>query len=258
MTQVQVSTEGPVCTLAIARPEQLNALTNAVLAGLLDALEAACKDKAVRAVVITGAGDKAFCAGIDLAERGGLDEAGKAAQSQAVLRLVRAVHDAPKPVIASIGGWCLGAGLELALGCDIRIASQAARFAFPEMSLGAYPGGGGAVLLPRVIGRAKALDWLMAPRRLDAAEALAMGLVTRVVAADELAAATRKLAADTAQLAPRAAAALKASINQGLDLPLPQAFDADQALRRPLDATRDYLEGLTAAREKRPAQFIGE
>jgi enoyl-CoA hydratase/carnithine racemase len=258
MTQVLVSTDGPVCTLAINRPEALNALTNAVLGSLLDALNAACNDRGVRAIVLTGMGEKAFCSGIDLAERGGLDEAGKAAQSQAVLKLVRAVHDAPKPVIASVGGWCLGAGLELALGCDLRIASQAARFAFPEMSLGAYPGGGGAVLLPRVIGRAKALDWLMAPRRLDAAEALTMGLVTRVVPADELTAATRKLAGDTAQLAPRVAAALKASINEGLDLPLSQAFDADQALRRPLDATRDYLEGLAAAREKRPAQFTGE
>lgn len=257
MSGLAVTDEGATRVFTLDRAEALNALTNAVLAQLLDALRAAREDRAVRCVVLTGAGEKAFCAGIDLAERGGLDEAGKMRQSRAVLDVVRGLLELPKPVIASIGGWCLGAGLEVALACDIRIASDAARFAFPEMGLGAYPGGGGAVLLPRAIGRAKAADWLLAPRRLDAAQALDLGIVTRVAPAAELRAATHRLAAEAGALAPLAAAALKASLARTADLPLAEAFEADQALRRPLDGSRDYQEGLLAHRERRPARFTG-
>lgn len=258
MSGLAVSSEGATRVLRLDRPDALNALTSAMLAELLDALRAAREDRSVRCVVLAGAGEKAFCAGIDLAERGALDEAGKMAQSRAVLDVIRAVLDLPKPVIASIGGWCLGAGLEVALACDIRIASDAARFAFPEMGLGAYPGGGGAVLLPRVIGRAKAADWLMAPRRLGAQQALELGIVTRVVPAGELAEAARQLAVEAGALAPLAAAALKASLSRTADAPLAEAFEIDQALRRPLDGSRDYQEGLKAQREKRAPQFTGE
>jgi enoyl-CoA hydratase/carnithine racemase len=258
VSSLDVRTTGRTRELTIDREAALNALDNQMLAGLLAEIGDAVGDAGVRCIVIAGAGGKAFCAGIDLEERRGLDDAGKMAQSALVLRLVQAVVASPKPVIASIGGWCLGAGLELALACDLRIASSDSRFAFPEMSLGAYPGGGGAVLLPRVVGEARALDWLLQPRRLDASQALAMGLLTRVIEPQERIAAALAAAGEIAKLAPLAVKAIKTSIRGGIDMPLAEAFAHDQSLRRPLDASRDYQEGLLAQREKRPPNFIGQ
>jgi enoyl-CoA hydratase/carnithine racemase len=257
VTALDIRTSGHVRQLTIDRQQALNALDNAMLEGLLAAIDEAARDADVRCIVLAGAGGKAFCAGIDLEQRRGLDDAGKMAQSARVLRLVQAVIASPKPVVASIGGWCLGAGLELALACDLRIASGDSRFAFPEMNLGAYPGGGGAVLLPRVVGEARALEWLLQPRRLDASQALEMGLLTRVVGADERIDAALAAAAEIAKLAPLAVSAIKKSIRGTMDMPLAEAFAHDQSLRRPLDSTRDYQEGLLAQREKRTPNFIG-
>jgi enoyl-CoA hydratase/carnithine racemase len=258
VTALDIRTSGHARQLTIDRQPALNALNNDMLDALLREIEDAGRDAEVRCIVLAGAGGKAFCAGIDLDERRGLDDAGKMAQSALVLRLVQAVIDCPKPVIASIGGWCLGAGLELALACDLRIASSDSRFAFPEMGLGAYPGGGGAVLLPRVIGEARALDWLLQPRRLDASQARELGLVTRVVEPHERIDAALAAAAEVAKIAPLAVKAIKASIRGSIDMPLAEAFAHDQSLRRPLDATRDYQEGLLAQREKRSPNFTGK
>ncbi len=254
---VLVRQDGGTMWLTLHRVDALNALNNAALDGLIDTLADASIRTDVRCVVLTGAGDKAFCAGIDLAERQGLDADGKGEQSRRVLALVQALQRSPKPVVAAIGGWCLGAGLELALACDVRIAADDARFAFPEMILGAYPGGGGAVLLPRLIGRARAIEWLLSNKRLNADEAQAMGLVSRTVPRSELEVAAAQMATTVASLAPLAVAALKASIDQGMDLPLEEAFAADQRHRRPLDATSDYQEGLRAQKEKRSPVFTG-
>jgi enoyl-CoA hydratase/carnithine racemase len=258
VSALDIRTSDHARQLTIDRQPALNALDNAMLEGLLAAIDDAARDEGVRCIVLAGAGGKAFSAGIDLEERRGLDDAGKMEQSARVLRLIQAVIASPKPVIASIGGWCLGAGLELALACDLRIAASDSRFAFPEMNLGAYPGGGGAVLLPRVIGEARALEWLLQPRRLDAAQAFEMGLLTRVVAPEERVDAALAAAAEIAKLAPLAVKAIKATIRGGIDLPLAEAFVHDQALRRPLDATRDYQEGLLAQREKRAPRFTGQ
>lgn len=258
MSSLDIRTSGHARQLTIDRQPALNALDNAMLEGLLAAIDDAARDASVRCIVLDGAGGKAFCAGIDLEERRGLDDAGKMAQSTLVLRLVQAVIASPKPVIASIGGWCVGAGLELALACDLRIASSDSRFAFPEMSLGAYPGGGGAVLLPRVVGEARALEWLLQPCRLDASQALEMGMLTRVVDPGGRIDATLVAAAEVAKLAPLAVKAIKVSVRGTIDMPLAEAFAHDQSLRRPLDATRDYQEGLLAQREKRAPNFRGE
>ncbi len=254
---VVVRQVGGTLWLTLNRIEALNALNNAMLDTLLDRLREAAARVDVRCVVLAGAGDKAFCAGIDLAERQSLDAEGKGEQSRRVLALVQALHLSPKPVVAAIGGWCLGAGLELALACDVRIAAAEARFAFPEMTLGAYPGGGGLVLLARLIGRARAMEWLLSNKRLSADEAQSLGLVSRCVPRKELEAAVEQTGACVASLAPLAVAALKASIDQGLDLPLDQAFAIDQKFRRPLDATNDYQEGLRAHKEKRSPVFTG-
>ncbi len=258
MSTVLVERQGSACVLTLNRPDALNALTSEMLAELLDAVEAVESQPEVRAVVIAGAGEKAFCAGIDLKQRSALSATGKMAQSRMVLRLNQSLWSCSRPVIAAIGGWCMGAGFELALHCDLRIAADDARFAFPEMTLGAYPGGGGAVMLPRLIGAARAKSLLFSARRPSAAEALALGIVEQVVPRTELLPAALALAAALDATAPLAIAALKKSINQGLEAPLDAAIELDQALRRPLDATRDYEEGIKAHLEKRKPQFRGE
>lgn len=258
MSTVLVERQGSTCVLTLNRPEALNALTSDMLHALLGAIEAIESQAEVRAVVIAGAGEKAFCAGIDLKQRSALSANEKMAQSRMVLRLNQALWSCPRPVIAAIGGWCMGAGFELALHCDLRIAADDARFAFPEMTLGAYPGGGGAVMLPRMIGAARAKELLFSARRPTATEALALGLVEQVVPRAGLLAAALSFTTALDATAPLAVAALKKSINQGLEAPLAAAFELDQALRRPLDATRDYEEGIKAHLEKRKPQFCGE
>lgn len=258
MSTVLVERQGSTCVLTLNRPDALNALTSEMLREILAALEALDSQSEVRALLIAGAGEKAFCAGIDLKQRSALSAGDKMAQSRMVLRLNRALWDCPKPVIAAIGGWCMGAGFELALHCDLRIAAEDARFAFPEMTLGAYPGGGGAVMLPRLIGAARAKQLLFSAQRPTAAQALALGLVEQVVPRAELLATALAFAATLDATAPLAVAALKKSINQGLEAPLAAAFELDQALRRPLDATQDYEEGIKAHLEKRKPQFRGQ
>lgn len=257
MTPVLVSQQRGVMQLRLNRPQALNALTNEALDALHAALSAGAADSSVRCVLLSAEGDKAFCVGIDLVERTSLTTEQKGAQSQRVLHVVQALRRFPKPVVAAIGGWCLGAGLELCLACDIRVAAEDARFGFPEMELGAYPGGGGAVLLPRIVGLARAVEWLLSARKISADEASAIGLVTRVVARADLEPAAGLVADRSTKLAPLAVAALKRSIEASLCLPLEEAFAADQQLRRPLDATRDYEEGLRAFKEKRAPIFVG-
>ena len=257
MSAVQVDRSSGALRLTLNRPEALNALNNACLETLLEQVQIASVDPSVRVVVLQGQGPKAFCAGIDLAEREPMSAEEKGEQSRRVVQVVTALHGLAKPVIAAIGGWCLGAGLELALACDVRLAADDARFGFPEIKLGAYPGGGGAVLLPRVVGPCRAMEWLLSGRRLDAAEALAMGLVSRVVPRTELEPSTTALAHSVAALAPLAISALKTSMRITRDQPFDQAIQADQALRRPLDATADYAEGLRAHREGRAPVFTG-
>lgn len=251
------SVEDGALHLVIDRADALNALTTQAIAGLAAEVAAARERRDIRVVFVRGAGEKAFCAGIDLKQRQALAPPEREAQSKAVLELNLALRELDRPVVALIDGWCLGAGLELALACDLRFATLEARFGFPEMTLGAYPGGGGAVFLPRLIGRSRALQWLLEPRKLGADEALAMGLVDRVVARDALDAAARQLVASLHATAPLAVAALKRSIDGGAELPLRDAHALDQSLRRPLDATRDYEEGLRAHLEKRKPVFTG-
>lgn len=254
---IVASVEDGALHLVIDRASALNALTTEAVAGLAAEVAAVRERRDIRVVFVRGAGDKAFCAGIDLKQRQALAPLAREAQSKAVLELNLALRELDRPVVALIDGWCLGAGLELALACDLRFATPEARFGFPEMTLGAYPGGGGAVFLPRLIGRSRALQWLLEPRKLGAEEALAMGLVDRVVARDELNSAARQLVASLHATAPLAVAALKRSIDGGAELPLRDAQALDQSLRRPLDATRDYEEGLRAHLEKRKPVFTG-
>jgi len=244
--------------LILNRPDALNALTNEMLDALLANVREAAVRNDVRCIVIGGNGQKGFCSGIDLAQRQQLDPAEKGRQSQRVVDLVQALRSSPKPSIAMLHGFCLGAGLEVALACDVRIAAENTKLGFPEMTLGAYPGGGGAVLLPRLIGRARAIAWLLSGKRMSATEAAQAGLVAQVVGPEQLNEAVADMVASISKMAPLAVTALKESIDASLDMPFEEAIIADQKLRRPLDATRDYQEALLAFKEKRAPVFTGQ
>jgi enoyl-CoA hydratase/carnithine racemase len=244
---LQVLREDDRLRLRLNRPEARNALNNATLQALLDALDRAARDAQLRCVVLEGEGGAAFCAGIDLVERRTLDVDAMGRQSRLVLDVVRALAFSPLPVIAAIDGWCLGAGLEVALACDLRIASEASRFGFPEMALGTYPGAGGAVLLPRVVGPARATELLMSTRRLDAAQALQAGLVHAVAPRDRFAAAVDDAFADLQKMSRAALRAVKESMRRSVVLPLDEAFELDQGLRRPLDSSPEHRQALQRA-----------
>jgi enoyl-CoA hydratase/carnithine racemase len=216
---VRYAVDGPVATIMLDRPERLNAYDVAMRDGLWAALAAAADDPVVRALVLRGAGS-AFCAGGDLAEFG-------TAPSPLAARAVRFARDVParlarfpKPIVAAVHGYAVGGGLEMALLADIRVASEDARFRLPEIGLGMLPGVGGTQTLPRAVGLGRAADLVFTRRWVSATEALAMGIVTRVVAASALAAEAAALGATIATLAPRLVAAARRAVADGLELPL--------------------------------------
>lgn len=255
--QVFLGVEGHIATLTLNRPEAMNAMGHDLardLEAALDRLEAAHE---VRAVVATGAGDRAFSVGGDIKERGAmsLDE-----RWEHALRLGRCfdrIEALPVPVIAAINGFCFGGGMEMAVACDLRIASERAEVGFLEVKLGVFPGAGGPARLTRLVGKGRAKLVLYTGRRFPAAEALATGLVERVVPRDRLMAEARALAAEIAANGPLAVRALKRLVDTCYEADLAASQELARALRRPLDHTADMLEGVRAFEEKRPPRFQG-
>ncbi|WP_454731023.1 MULTISPECIES: enoyl-CoA hydratase/isomerase family protein [Cupriavidus] len=247
---------GASLVLTLNRPEALNALSSELVQALRDAVGRAASMPEARTVILTGAG-RAFSAGTDLKQRQTLSREQKAAQSQLLLTLSEELWDLPMPVIAAVGGWCLGGGAELALACDLRVAADNATFGFPEMTLGAYPGSGGPVTLSRIVGVTRAKDLLFTARRFGAEDAHRFGMVDRVVPAEHLLDEALNWAREMEATAPLALAALKRSLNEGASLSLREAGALDQRLRRPLDATQDNEEGMRAHFEKRRPVFRG-
>jgi enoyl-CoA hydratase/carnithine racemase len=214
-------------------------------------------DDTVRVVVVTGAGGKAFSAGADIREF-------TAPQVPTVFREHRRRIDfrqvmdrCPQPIIAAIGGYCFGGGLELALACDIRVAAADSRLGLTEIDLAIIPGGGGTQRLPRLVGRGKALEMILTGARIDAAEALRIGLVERVVPAGEALASARELAATLAAKAPVALRYAKESVVKGLALPLADGIQLEGDLSTFLRTTEDRLEGAKAFLEKRKPRWQG-
>jgi len=254
---VIVARDGAVATLTINRPAVRNALNDATLAAIDAAVAALDADPEVRVILLTGAGDKAFIAGADINE---LSRA-TAVTGRALALRGQGVFDriaaAGKPIIAVINGFCLGGGCELALACTFRFAADTAEIGQPEINLGIIPGYGGSQRLPRLIGRDRALDLILTGRRVSAADALALGLVTRVYPAATLRAEALAYARELAAKAPIAVRLALDAVRAGLEQPLAEALAHEAALFGLVSATDDMREGTRAFLEKRPAQFTG-
>jgi len=243
--------------LTLNRPTKLNALNAAVLGELDQAVREVAADDAVKAMVVTGVGDKAFVAGADIAEFAGVSAAGAESLARRGQRLFDAIATLRKPVVAAVNGFALGGGCELAMACHLRVASTNAKFGQPEVKLGLIPGYGGTQRLPRLVGRARALELLLTGRTIDAATALQWGLVNRVVEPAELHATAQGLVAEILAVSPAAVARCLEAVEVGVDLPLGRAVELEASLFGLCFATEDMREGIAAFLEKRPARFAG-
>jgi E-phenylitaconyl-CoA hydratase len=246
---VLVSRRGAVATITLNRPDRRNAIDQAMRDGLAAALDALDADEAVRIVVLTGAGP-AFCAGVDLAE-------GTPAGATARPPVAAPLWAFRKPVLAAINGPAIGGGLELALACDIRIAATSAQLGLTEVRIGSLPGSGGTQLLPRLVGAGNAARMVLTGERIDAAEALRIGLVSAVVADEALAGAATAMADTIAENAPLSLVAAKQALRAALDLPFAEGQALERSLWAELAATEDRAEGRAAFRERRPPRFTG-
>jgi 2-(1,2-epoxy-1,2-dihydrophenyl)acetyl-CoA isomerase len=255
MSEVLTSRDGAVMTITLNRPEVFNAFNAALHARLHDALEEAAAAE-VRAVVITGAG-RGFCAGQDLKEfqevAGSIRERLEATYHPNI-RLIRALE---KPVIAAVNGPCAGAGLSLAAACDIRIAADAATFVPGFIGIGLIPDSGGSWFIHRLLGFARAFEWMTSNRRLTAAEAHAWGLVSEVVEAAGLAERAAALAQDYAALPTRAIGMTKQLFEHASTASLGEQLELEAALQQAATGTADFAEGVAAFLEKRPPRFSG-
>jgi len=254
---VQTTREGAIATVTIKRPDKRNALDAPTRRALVDVFNSLRTDAAVRVVVLTGSG-KAFVSGVDVQEFVGktpVDVLHNLIHEPAIIDVV---DQFPKPVIAMINGYCLGSGNELAMACDIRIASEEAKFGQPEVNLGMIPGGGATQRLPRLVGMGRALTMMYTGQILDSTEALRIGLVDHVVPARQLKARTRVLAEVIATKSPVALAMIKEATRAAVRAPLDDGVRHEQSLASVIFASKDMQEGLRAFLEKRQPKFTGE
>ena len=248
--------EGRVAILTVNRPDKLNALNDQVRDEMLAALAEIQADDTIGAVVITGAGEKSFIAGADISEFAGrapFDQR-HAMRSPRVFDVMAAF---PKPVIAMINGFCLGGGCELAMSCDIRVASDKARFGQPEIKLGLIPGGGGTQRLPRLVGMGHAMRIILSGDMIPAEEAGRIGLADLVVPHDELRAKTLELAAKIASFSPVTVKVAKEALRASEKLPIEDGISYERDLFCLCFSTEDKAEGVAAFLEKRPAAWKG-
>jgi enoyl-CoA hydratase len=248
---------GALARITVNRPDKLNALNKTVIGELDRAVGEIERDPAIRGVILTGAGPKAFVAGADIGEiasQGPVDGKARAMEGQ---RVFRRLERCGKPVVAAVNGFALGGGCELAMACHLRVASEGARFGQPEVKLGIGPGYGGTVRLPRLVGRGRALELLLTGAMIDAQEALRIGLVNRVVPAERLLPESEQLLTTILGNGPLAIRACLEAVDTGLDLGLDEALLLEANLFGLLSGTADMREGTAAFLAKRPPQFTG-
>jgi enoyl-CoA hydratase len=253
---IRIHREGGVALITIDRAEKRNALNAQVRAELLAALDELRADPGSRVLVITGAGDRAFVAGADIAEfaeRTPLEQR----DTMDTRRVFEEIAAYPKPVIAMINGFALGGGCELALACDLRIASDAARLGQPEINLGLLPGGGGTQRLPRIAGMGQAMFLILSGELIDAAEAHRIGLVDRVFPAAELRTRTMEIATSMAGRSPVALRMAKAAVRAAAEMPMSAGLAYETELFVTCFASEDRREGVGAFLEKRSPTFTG-
>ncbi|MDM0002571.1 enoyl-CoA hydratase-related protein [Variovorax sp. J22P240] len=249
---------GGVAIVTLNRPEAMNSIDPETRAELRDAWRRAAQDSEVRCIVLTGSGEKAFCTGSDLKKTMPPKEStAQLAFGQVDSNHLLAGMDIDTPFICAINGYAMGGGMELALACDVRIASDNAQFALSEVRIGSIPGAGGTQNLPRLIGRSDAMLMLLTGERFDAQEALRMGLVSKVVPQAQLLDTALTIADRIAQNAPLSVRAVKRLVRDGSSLPLDQAIAMESYVFSMLRDTEDRIEGRRAFQEKRPPVYRG-
>ncbi len=261
---IRTERRSEVLVVTIDRPRVRNALTLEMSRELCEVWRSLADDEGLRVAILTGAGDRAFCSGADLREVGPYYrsmtplERRQLSEHEPGLGGITRNLDAGKPVIAAVNGHCLAGGLELALACDLRIAAEHATFGLPEVGWGIIPGAGGTQRLPRTVPLAIALELLLTGEPIDAATALRIGLLNRVVSRERLLDEALELASRIAKNAPLAVKTARAAALAGLHLPLDEALRLEQLYAEPLRQSEDAREGLTAFAEKRRPQFRGK
>ncbi len=256
LKNILVAKEDAIAIITVNRPKSLNALNKETLEEMLVCLKALGEDQTVKVVIMTGAGEKAFVAGADISFMRGLDQAGGKVFAQLGHAVTRAIENLPQPVICAVNGFALGGGCELAISCDIRLASENAKFGQPEVNLGVIPGFGGTQRLPRLIGKGLANELLFSGNIIDAQEACRIGLVNRVVAQENLMAECRTLATTISSRGPAAVRMCKEAVNNGMEMDLGRACCYEVDLFA-LCFGEEQQEGMGAFLEKRAANFQG-
>lgn len=247
--------QGPLALITINRADRHNAISLATLDELQHSVAVAANDDDVRVIAITGAGGKSFASGSDLEEVKHRDF--RKALEPIVQGLADQLERTPKPTIAAIDGICMGGGLEVALGCDLRIATPHSRFATPEGKLGIIPGGGATARLPRIVGRGWGMEMLLMGDPIGAERALAIGLITRIVEPEELLPEVRQMSDQLAKFAPFVPRTMKAMVHFGMEASLAGALMLEKYAQGALVQTEDKMEGISAFLEKRDPEFKG-
>ncbi|AOH54881.1 enoyl-CoA hydratase [Peribacillus muralis] len=247
-----------IAVVTLNRPDAANSLSTELLHSLLEGMNELKTAADLRTVILTGSGEKAFCAGADLKERAGMSDDKVKETLKLIGDTITALEKLPVPVIAAINGSAFGGGLELALACDIRLASESAKMGLTETALGIIPGGGGTQRLPRIVGLATAKELIYTARQLDAKTAYDLKIISHIYPPQQLMEEAIMLAREIALNAPLALRAAKAAINQGVDTTLENGLQIENDCYQTTLKTRDRLEGLAAFKEKRKPVFTGQ
>jgi enoyl-CoA hydratase len=251
------SDDDGITTVSVNRPDKLNALNDQTIGELQHCFDALTADDSVKAVILTGSGEKAFVAGADIGEL--VSQTSLSARPLALKgqKLMNTIEATPKPVVAAINGFAFGGGCEMALACHFRYASENAVLGLPEVTLGIIPGYGGTQRLPRIIGKGRAMELILTAGRVDAAEAHRIGLVNKVFPQSELMAATQKMLRKMLSYGPVATSFALDAVNHGSEMPLADGLNYEATFFGLLASTNDLKEGMAAFLEKRPAKFTG-